>query len=142
MHKQIHTTVLIFWAAAVSANVEKVIFRAPASIAVPTTHPNLDDLFLDRISPVHLSLRTQLAAEFPQDNSPKGKVSWFLLDGLEPGRRYETRICWAATVRSPSLFTTSLSTFTHRSMAHIDSEKLTPDIPLSNQRSSGSFHTR
>lgn len=100
MFERILTAFLLSWLVCVSANVEKVIFLAPASITIPTAHPNLDDLRLDRISPVHSSLRTQLAAAFPRDDSPKGKVSWFLLDGLEPGRRYETRICWAATVRS------------------------------------------
>ncbi|MCJ1363892.1 hypothetical protein MMC16_003001 [Acarospora aff. strigata] len=91
------TALLIFWVTYSLANVEKVIFLGPESIAIPTGHPNLDDLSLDRISPVQSSLRTQLAAEFPHENSPKGRVSWFLLEGLEPGRRYETRVCWAAT---------------------------------------------
>ena len=99
MLKWTHIAVLVFWVACVAANVEKVIFLAPTHIAIPTPHPNLNDLRLDSISPVRSSLRTQLAAQFPQDKAPRGRVSWFLLDGLEPGRRYETRICWAATVR-------------------------------------------
>ncbi len=94
-----YTSVLIFWITCSLANVEKVIFLAPSRIAIPTEHPNLDDLRLDRISPVHSSLRTQVVADFPHTSYPKGNVSWFLIDGLEPGRRYEVRICWVATVR-------------------------------------------
>ncbi|KAI9872068.1 MAG: hypothetical protein M1830_002101 [Pleopsidium flavum] len=92
-----YTFVLIVWASCSFANVEKVIFLGPESISIPTQHPNLDDLGLDRISPVHWSLRTQMNAEFPDDKNTKGKASWFLLEGLETGHRYEIRICWAAT---------------------------------------------
>lgn len=90
--------VLLLWAVCSFANVEKIIFLGPESIATPTQHPNLDDLHLDRISPEHSSLRTRLAAEFPDDNAPMGKASWALVEGLGPGRRYEIRICWVATV--------------------------------------------
>jgi len=98
MPMRFFTLVLILWAVCAFANVEKVVFLGPESVATPTQHPNLDDLRLDRISPVNWSLRTQLSAEFPDDNFTKGKASWVLLEGLEPGRRYEVRICWAATV--------------------------------------------
>lgn len=30
----------------------------------------------------------------------KGTESWFLLEGLVPGQRYEVRVCWVATVCS------------------------------------------
>lgn len=42
-------------------------------------------------------LRTRLAAAFPNDKAPYGVESWFLLDRLSPGRRYEVRVCWPAT---------------------------------------------
>lgn len=82
------------------ANVEKTIFRGPPVISIPTVHPNLDDLALIPLSPLHLSVRTRLNASFPSDESPNGAEHWFLLDGLSPSARYEARICWLATVPS------------------------------------------
>lgn len=83
-----------------SANVEKIIFIAPPAISIPLAHPNLDDLSLIPLSPIHLSARTRLNASFPTDDAPRGKEHWLLLDGLFPGTRYEVRICWLATVRT------------------------------------------
>ncbi|KAI9716920.1 MAG: hypothetical protein M1812_005069 [Candelaria pacifica] len=90
-------TLLILIIAFANANVEKIIFKGPESILIPLEHPNLDDLRIDRISPLHWSLRTQLSAEFPNDEAKKGKESWFLLDKLKHGQRYEVRVCWLAT---------------------------------------------
>ena len=92
----------------VLANVEKTIFVAPPAISIPTAHPNLDDLSLIPLSPLHLSVRTQLNASFPTDNAANGSEHWLLLDGLSPGARYEVRICWLATVckRSASFMLT------------------------------------
>lgn len=82
----------------VLANVEKAIFLAPPTTSVPQHHPNLDDLYLIPLSPPdHKSVRTHLNASFPTSDSPRGTVSWFLLDGLNAGQRYEVRICWLAT---------------------------------------------
>jgi hypothetical protein len=80
------------------ANVEKTIFLGPPAITIPTAHPNLDDLSLIPLSPLHLSARTYLNASFPTEDSLKGNEHWLLLDGLSPGARYEVRICWLATV--------------------------------------------
>jgi len=57
----------------------------------------LEDLELEVLSPQHSAVRTQLPAEFPSNSSTKGTESWFLLEGLGEGQRYEIRICWAAT---------------------------------------------
>jgi len=80
------------------ANVEKTIFLGPPAISIPTAHPNLDDLSLISLSPLHLSARTYLNASFPTEDSLKGNEHWLLLDGLSPGARHEVRICWLATV--------------------------------------------
>ena len=93
------------------ANVEKTVFIAPPSIHVPTDHPNLDDLQLDVFSPLQSSLRLHLDAAFPSKESPKGVESWYLLDKLNQGQRYEVRICWAATVSQtvrPAAYTRQL----------------------------------
>ncbi|KAK3371340.1 hypothetical protein B0T24DRAFT_316406 [Lasiosphaeria ovina] len=82
------------------ANTEKAIFLGPASIAVPLEHPTLDGLGLDVLSPAAASspsIRTHLEAQFPTASHPHGAATWLLLDGLEEGRRYEVRVCWAAT---------------------------------------------
>jgi hypothetical protein len=65
---------------------------------MPVAHPNLDDLSLIPLSPLHLSARTRLNASFPTDDAPRGSEHWLLLDGLSPAARYEVRICWLATV--------------------------------------------
>ena len=83
---------------AVLANVEKTIFLGPPAITIPTPHPNLDDLYLIPISPLHPTVRTRLNASFPTNGASKGTATWVLLDGLTPGARYEVRICWLATV--------------------------------------------
>lgn len=89
---------LLLLFSSVLANVEKAIFLAPPITGVPQHHPNLDDLYLIPLSPPsHKSVRTHLNASFPTSDFPRGTVSWFLLDGLNAGQRYELRICWLAT---------------------------------------------
>jgi hypothetical protein len=83
---------------AVLANVEKTVFLGPPAITIPTPDPNLGDLHLIPISPLHPTVRTRLNASFPTNNATKGTETWVLLDGLTPGARYEVRICWLATV--------------------------------------------
>lgn len=89
---------LCLYVVRVLANVEKTVFVAPPAISIPTAHPNLDDLSLIPLSPLHLSVRTRLNASFPTDDAANGSEHWLLLDGLSPGARYEVRICWLATV--------------------------------------------
>jgi hypothetical protein len=89
---------LIFYASTVLANVEKTIFVGPKSLVIPTEHPTLDDLQLHALSPKHAELRTELHAAFPSVSSERGSTAWVLLYNLIEGRRYELRICWAATV--------------------------------------------
>lgn len=92
-----------FLAVPAIANVEKTIFTAPDSINFGDARPNLMDLRLDILSSKRLSIRTVLPVIFPTENQPRGLSSWYTLDGLRPGQRYEVRICWAATVSSNSL---------------------------------------
>jgi hypothetical protein len=110
-----------------SANVEKTIFLGPSPASIPPTHAALDDLGLERLSPLNPVLRTQLNASFATDEAPQGTESWYFLENLTPGQRYEARICYLATVCTgyPS---------THRN------HPLTNQTP-SNQHPSSSQHT-
>lgn len=94
------SSLLLLQACHVFANTEKVIFLGPSNLQVPAAHPTLDDLHLESISPKHWSLRTHVEAEFPSNASEYGQTSWYLLERLQEGQRYEVRICWAATVSS------------------------------------------
>jgi hypothetical protein len=89
---------LLTSAAAVRANTEKTIFVGPSSIALPNVKPGLDDLCLNTLSPDSPILQTQLSVAFPSEESDRGVQSWYLLDQLRAGQRYELRICWLATV--------------------------------------------
>lgn len=83
----------------VNANVEKAIFLAPAPIALTNVLPAPGDLHLPALSPgVNSILSTRLPVTFPTASAPHGLESWYLLRGLDEGRRYEVRICWPATV--------------------------------------------
>lgn len=83
-------------------NVEKTIFLGPETVNIPHLHPTLEDLRLDVLTPDTWSLRTKLAADFPNEKAPAGQESWFLLDNLTPSQRYEVRVCWPATVSPTS----------------------------------------
>lgn len=82
----------------VNANVEKTVFLGPAAVVVSHVHPSLNDLRLHTLNHSHTILPTQLPVRFPSKPAPHGLDSWYLLQHLEPGRRYEVRICWPATV--------------------------------------------
>ncbi|KAK3315097.1 hypothetical protein B0H66DRAFT_564498 [Apodospora peruviana] len=79
------------------ANVEKTIFPAPDTVRVPSQHPTLSDLYIDSLTPQNSVLRASLSAQFPNSSHATGKATWLLLDDLNPGQRYEVRVCWAAT---------------------------------------------
>lgn len=84
----------------VTANVEKTIFLGPPPDTLLNVRPSLDTLRLDTLDPTHAPiLVTQLPVRFPSESAPRGLESWYLLRGLDHGRRYEVRICWPATVR-------------------------------------------
>lgn len=87
-----------FLAVPAIANVEKTIFTAPDSTNFGDARPNLIDLHLDILSPERLSVRTLVPVIFPTEKHTRGLSSWYILDSLRPGQRYEVRICWAATV--------------------------------------------
>lgn len=89
-----------------SANVEKTIFLGPQTIRVPAQHPTIADLRLEVLTPTSSSLRTQIKAVFPSEDYENGYSSWYLLNDLTQGQRYEVRICWPATVPSPLTPTT------------------------------------
>ncbi|ESZ94135.1 hypothetical protein SBOR_5489 [Sclerotinia borealis F-4128] len=80
-----------------SANTEKVIFLGPSTLNIPIEHPTLEDLHLSALSPQQYSLRTHIRAEFPTKDAKYGQSTWYLLQRLKEGQRYEVRICWAAT---------------------------------------------
>ncbi|KAL4872726.1 hypothetical protein BDV12DRAFT_161412 [Aspergillus spectabilis] len=92
----------------VSANVEKTIFIAPSALSLPATETGFNYLGLQRLSPPDGMLRTRLNASFPSNESEHGTDSWYFLENLSPGQRYEVRVCWLAT--QPTAFT--LSTYT------------------------------
>lgn len=94
-------TALVALLPAALANVEKTVFVAPSAIAVPNVRPGLQDLRLASLSPSAHVLRSHIAVAFASDDDPRGLDSWYLLTELAPGQRYEVRVCWAATVRSP-----------------------------------------
>lgn len=97
------------------SNVEKTIFIAPQIQSQSTKSHHIHSQLqpgphipiIDSVSP---SLRTKLHSAFP--HSPiipdVPSTGWYHLANLKPGRRYEVRICWAAT--TPADFT--LDTFT------------------------------
>jgi hypothetical protein len=89
---------LVTQAWTVNANVEKTIFLGPDTVTLPNVRPSLDDLRLHALSHSQTILPTQLAVRFPSKAAPHGLDSWYLLQHLEAGRRYEVRICWPATV--------------------------------------------
>lgn len=83
----------------VRANVEKTIFLGPTAVVLSNARPSIGDLELDTLEPAGLPiLATQLSVQFPTESAPRGVDSWYLLRGLEEGRRYEVRICWPAFV--------------------------------------------
>ncbi|KAF5629307.1 hypothetical protein F52700_7626 [Fusarium sp. NRRL 52700] len=86
------------------ANVEKIIFTAPASLPIPQQKPSLGDLILPTLTPDAPNIRTHINRMFPSE--PKDYVSgvatWVLLDKLSRGQRYEFRVCWAAI--QPTVF--------------------------------------
>ena len=91
----------------ISANTEKTIFLAPSPVLIPALTPNLDDLGLQRLSPSSSYLRTQVNASFPTTHDDPidggggdGTDTWYFLENLTPGQRYEVRLCWLATVLS------------------------------------------
>lgn len=81
-----------------SANVEKTIFLGPEPVNIPNQQPSLSTLNIDTLTPEDWSLRTHLEATFPTEGFKRGSSSWFILDNLTEGQRYEVRICWLATV--------------------------------------------
>ncbi|KAF2734044.1 hypothetical protein EJ04DRAFT_399168, partial [Polyplosphaeria fusca] len=83
----------------VNANVEKTIFLGPSPLALDNdVRPGLSDLRLPTLAPAaNPVLERRIAVQFPSATAPRGRESWYLLHGLESGRRYEVRICWPAT---------------------------------------------
>ncbi|KAF2640600.1 hypothetical protein P280DRAFT_400418 [Massarina eburnea CBS 473.64] len=85
-----------------NANVEKTIFLGPRAVALPDVDHSvdatrLDGLRIDVLDPASPILATRLPVQFPSETAPRGAESWYVLQGLEDGRRYETRLCWPAT---------------------------------------------
>ncbi|ODM15281.1 hypothetical protein SI65_09222 [Aspergillus cristatus] len=133
------------------ANVEKTIFLAPTPSPFSSSSnitPDLSDLGLDLLSPENTIFRTKLNASFPSPANPEGTESWFLLEGLNPGQRYEVRVCWLATqptsftlstypldaiIDDPSLLA-SISHFSSARVASVDGnnpKEIVPQVPNS-----------
>ena len=93
--------VLPFFSSIVLGNVEKTIFLGPPMASIPPDTPHLDPLGLEHLSPQDAVVRTYVNASFPSVDAPKGTDSWFFLENLMPGQRYEVRVCWLATVKYP-----------------------------------------
>ena len=74
------------------ANTEKVIFTAPDALNLPDAGPALHDLQLTSLTPAKTKVRASLPVSF------EGEDSWYLLQGLHEGQRYELRVCWTASV--------------------------------------------
>lgn len=83
-----------------SANTEKAIFLGPEPVNIPAQSTSLAALNIDTLTPVNYSLRTHLDAIFPNEEFPRGKETWLVLDNLTESQRYEVRVCWLATVSS------------------------------------------
>ena len=86
-----HCTVLC------GANTEKTIFLGPDYVNIPSLSPSFVDLNLHQLSPIKPSLRLELPRSFPNSSHSRGLQSWYVLNDLTPGQRYEVRICWLAT---------------------------------------------
>ncbi|ODH14113.1 hypothetical protein ACO22_06680 [Paracoccidioides brasiliensis] len=109
---------LLLLPSVVLANVEKVIFTALKPSPLLLHQSLFDDLEIERLSPHRPSVRTYLSAAFPSKEAPLGFESWFYLDSLKPGQRYEVRICYLAT--QPTSFTLT----THALSEILDSPSL------------------
>jgi hypothetical protein len=75
-------------------NVEKTIFLPKETSSISYN----GEFTLSPESPV---ISISLNTAFVSADQPKGLQHWGLLKGLEVGRRYEVRVCWAATVTGP-----------------------------------------
>jgi hypothetical protein len=84
--------------ASVLANTEKTIFTAPDALSFTDSNPSLDVLQLQSLTNVSSTLTTSLDVLFPTEHAPQGSDHWFLLRDLNPGQRYEVRVCWPAVV--------------------------------------------
>jgi hypothetical protein len=88
--------------ASVLANTEKTIFTAPDALSFTDSNPSLDVLQLQSLTHLTSTLTTSLDVLFPSGDAPQGSDHWFLLRDLNPGQRYELRVCWPAVVCSSS----------------------------------------
>lgn len=89
----------------VLANTEKLIFLTPSNRFSKEAANVFEDLQIPRLNKSHSSIRDQLPADFVTKENPLGNRFWYILEGLDKGRRYEVRACWAATV-IPTVFST------------------------------------
>ena len=96
----------------VNANVEKTIFLGPKPVTLPNVRSSSYDFGLNYLSPDFTILPIRVPVRFPTESVPRGLESWYLLRGLEDGRRYELRICWPATV-SPMRLPVACRVHTH-----------------------------
>lgn len=79
------------------ANTEKVIFTAPPRDTLSELYDIGEEAFRT-LTPSKPTLRASLPVAFPTTDRPNGLDSWYRLEDVEEDRRYEVRVCWAATV--------------------------------------------
>ena len=84
----------------VLANTEKIIFISHSHELPQTELTVLNGLQILKLDKYHTSVRHQLPVESATKKSLLRKQSWLLVEGLEEGRRYEIRVCWAAVVNT------------------------------------------
>ncbi|PLB41515.1 uncharacterized protein BDW47DRAFT_122556 [Aspergillus candidus] len=137
-----------------SANTEKTIFLAPSPVLVPTLTPNLDDLGLQRLSPSSSYLRTQLNASFPTTDHSNGDTStdtgtdtWYFLENLTPGQRYEQPTKFTVTTHHPHTtistphLLTSLTLYSSLRLSTLPAKPLAaPIVPIPPDSASSSPH--
>ncbi|CAI7578951.1 unnamed protein product [Penicillium manginii] len=126
-------SLLLSIASIAHANVEKTIFLGPPASTIPSEEPDLDDLGLERLSPTNPVVRTQINASFPTNDAPDGTDSWFFLEDLTPGQRYEVRVCWLATQPTTFTLTTHLLSETIEEKSLLSSLSIFSSARLSTQ---------
>ena len=100
---------ICFYIVQITANTEKTIFSAPELTSLSQSGPSLAALQVEALSPARSQIRTAVPVVFGDTVNSHGNQSWYILSNLTPGRRYEVRVCWPATVSTKSIQTYQLA---------------------------------
>ena len=98
--KMLSALLIFFWTAisVVLANTEKIIFITPEIVTNSKLNQLTERIDIPAIYPESGRTHIKLPVDFGTSENPNGCQSWYLLRALEKGRRYEIKLCWAATV--------------------------------------------